>query len=36
MACGTIDELAAKSGVEKDRTNILDEIYHRYFERREA
>ena len=36
MACGTIDELAAKSGVDKSTVDILDEIYHRYFERGEA
>ena len=33
MACGTIDELAAKSGVDTNSVDILDEIYHRYFER---
>ena len=33
MACGTIDELAAKSGVDTESVDILDEIYHRYFER---
>lgn len=36
MAYGTIDELASKSGVDTDSVDILDEIYHRYFERREA
>jgi len=36
MACGTIDELASKSGVNRDSKDVLDEIYHRYFERREA
>ena len=36
MACGTIDELASKSGVDTGSVDILDEIYHRYFERREA
>ena len=35
VACGSIEELASESGVDKDRTDILDEIYHRYFERRE-
>ena len=33
VACGTIEELASQSGVERDRADILDEIYHRYFER---
>ena len=36
MACGSIAELASESGVDKDRNDILDEIYHRYFERGEA
>ncbi|MCL2492861.1 MAG: ABC transporter ATP-binding protein [Clostridiales bacterium] len=35
VACGSIEELASESGVEQGRTDILDEIYHRYFERRE-
>jgi len=33
MASGTIDELAEKSGVDTKSVDILDEIYHRYFER---
>ena len=36
MACGTIEELAAKSGVDTASVDILDEIYHRYFERGDA
>jgi len=36
VACGTIDELASRSGVDKNRNDILDEIYHSYFERGEA
>ena len=36
VACGSIDELAAASGVDKNRNDILDEIYHRYFEGGEA
>ena len=36
VACGTIDELASESGIDKNRADILDEIYHRYFERGEA
>ena len=35
VACGTIEELAAKSGVDTSSVDILDEIYHRYFERGE-
>ena len=36
VACGTIDELASRSGVDAKSADILDEIYHRYFERGEV
>ena len=36
VACGTIEQLASESGIDKDGPGILDEIYHRYFEKGEA
>jgi len=35
VACGSIDELASESGVQEGGAGVLDEIYHRYFERGE-
>jgi len=36
VACGSINELAAASGADKDGPGALDDIYRRYFERGEA
>jgi len=36
VACGSIDELASKSGLGKSGPGALDEIYRRYFDRGEA